>query len=53
MIVSKDVKLKLNTPITNEQIEIKLKELGLDVLRWAVVDVVDNVYTIRVSIVIN
>ena len=53
MIVSKDVKLKLDTPITNEQIESKLKESGLDVLRWAVVDVIDNVYTIRLSTTIN
>lgn len=53
MIVSKDIKLELDFPITNELIETKLDELGLNVLRWAVVDVVDNVYTIRVSIVIN
>ena len=49
MIVSEDVTLKLDKPVTNEQIELMLKEKGLEVLRWAITEVNGNLYTIRIS----
>ncbi len=51
MIVSKDVKLKLGFPITNKQIESALQNLGFNILRWSIVDVSEDTYTIRVSII--
>ncbi|MBQ1612798.1 MAG: hypothetical protein II085_04915 [Alphaproteobacteria bacterium] len=49
MIVSEDVTLKLDKPVTNEQIELMLKEKGLEVLRWAITEVDGDLYTIRLS----
>ena len=49
MIVSEDVTLKLDKPVTNEQIELMLKEKGLEVLRWAITEVNGDLYTIRLS----
>ncbi len=49
MIVSEDITLKLDKPVTNEQIELMLKEKGLEVLRWAITEVDGDLYTIRLS----
>ena len=49
MIKSEDVRIKLKSPITNEQIEVALKDFGFDVLRWAITDVQENEYNIRIS----
>jgi hypothetical protein len=51
MITSEVIKLKLNKPITNEQIETTLNELNLNVLRWAITEVNDDVFTIRAAII--
>ena len=52
MIISKDITLKLDSPITNVQIEAKLNELNLNVIRWAITDTVDNEFTIRISVLV-
>ena len=49
MIISEDITLKLDKPVTNEQIELMLKEKGLEVLRWAITEVDGDLYTIRLS----
>ncbi len=49
MIVSEDITLKLDKPVTNEQIELMLKEKGLEVLRWAITEIDGDLYTIRLS----
>lgn len=50
MIISKTIKLNLEQPVTNEQIETALTSMGLNVLRWAVTGVDGEIYTIRISI---
>jgi len=52
MIISKDLTLKLKLPVTNEQIESELKEIGVEVIRWAITDVNENNnFTLRVSFI--
>ena len=53
MIVSKDITLKLDSPITNAQIESKLNELNLNVIRWAITDTVGNGFIVRISLLID
>ena len=50
MIISKDITLKLDSPITNAQIESKLNELNLNVIRWAITDTLGSEFTVRVSV---
>ena len=49
MILSKDIKLKLNKPVTNEEIKSKLSDKGFDVLRWAITETNGDEYTVRIS----
>ena len=49
MILSKDIKLKLNKPVTNKKIKASLTDKGFDVLRWAITEINDDEYTIRIS----
>ncbi len=51
MIISDVIKLKLEKPITNKQIETAFKDLKLNVLRWAITEVNDDVFTIRAAII--
>ena len=53
MIISEDVKIKINLPISNEQVENKLKELKLNFIRWAITDIDKDMCTIRVSHIID
>lgn len=49
MILSKDIKLKLNKPITNQAIESELEAKGYNVLRWAITETNGDEYTVRIS----
>lgn len=49
MIKSKNVKIKKTENFDNLYIENELKKLGLDIVRWAVIDVDDEFLTISVS----
>lgn len=50
MIVSENIKVKLQKPVTNAQIEAEFKQRGLDVLRWAITAIDGDVYTIRIAV---
>ena len=49
MIKSKNVKIKKIENFDNLYVEQELKALGLDVVRWAVIDVDDDSLTVSVS----
>lgn len=49
MIISENIKLKLDKPVTYKQIELALKEQGIKVLRWAITEVSGDTYTLRIS----
>ena len=49
MIISKNIKLKVNLPLTNLQIDNELAKLGLSAVRWAVIDIDKNVVTLKIS----
>lgn len=53
MITTKEIKIKRNNEFSSEYIEQQLTMLGLDVLRWAVVDCNDETYTLSLAIVEN
>ena len=53
MIVSEDIKLNLKAPITNNQIDKALKEKELNVLRWAITDINNDIFTIRIAKIIE
>lgn len=48
-IISKLVKIKASFPIDNLAIENELKELGIEPLRWAIVEVNQDVLTISLA----
>jgi len=48
-VVSKLVKIKNNGKPTTEYVENELKRNGINPLRWAIVEVDDDVYTISVA----
>lgn len=50
MIVSREVKLKLNLPVTNSQIEAFFEEEGLNVLRWAITEINEDLFTIHFAV---
>ena len=52
MIISKDIAAKLQLPITNAQINALFEKLNLNPIRWAITEVKDGVFTIRVSIIV-
>lgn len=51
MIVTKEVAVKTVENITSEYIELQLKDMGLDVLRWAIVDIKDGKYILNLATV--
>ena len=48
-IVSKNVVMKNTGEFSTEYIENELSRLELDVIRWAIVDIKDDVFTVCVS----
>ncbi len=51
MITSKEVKIKIPEKLTGKYIETELMNMGLDVLRWAIVNYDKDYYIVNVSIV--
>lgn len=49
MIISKNIEISIEKPVTTEQIEAGLESLGIDPVRWAIVDVGENSVTVCVS----
>lgn len=49
MIISKNFEIQIVRPVTTEQIEFGLSQLGIDPVRWAIVDVGENSVTVCVS----
>lgn len=49
MIISKNIKLNLTKPFTNEKIEKSLCQIGVKALRWAVLKVKTDCIIIGVS----
>lgn len=50
MILTKEVKIKVTENLSSEYIESNLKELGFDVLRWAIVAQKDGFYIIDMAV---
>jgi hypothetical protein len=48
-IISKLVKIQVDLPVDSEIIEQKLKEQGIEPLRWAIVKAEDNLLTISLA----
>lgn len=48
-ITSKLVKIEADLPVDNDFIENKLKEMGIEPLRWAIVGVQENILTISLA----
>ena len=48
-ITSKLIEIEANLPIDNEFIEIKLQEMGIEPLRWAIVKVEGNILSISLA----
>ena len=51
MISSKDVKIKIPDNFTSEYIENELKNMGLDVIRWAVTGIDGDYYIVNTAAV--
>lgn len=50
MISSKDVKIKIPDKFTSSYIENELKNMGLDVIRWAVTGIDGGYYIVNTSV---
>lgn len=50
-IISKLVEIEAKLPADNAFIETKIKEMGIDPLRWCIVKVSDNKLTISLACV--
>jgi len=48
-IISKLVEIEAKLPIDNDFIETKLREMGIEPLRWAIVKVYNGVLTISLA----
>lgn len=48
-VISKLVEIEANLPVDNDFIENKLKEMGIEPLRWAIVGVNGNILTISLA----
>lgn len=48
-IISKLIEIQAELPIDNDFVEAKLREMGINPLRWAVTGVKNNVLTISVA----
>ena len=51
MIINKEVKIKIPDEFTSEYIEQELKNMGYDVLRWAITDFDNEYYTVNIAVV--
>ncbi len=49
MIISENIDLNLLKPVNAKGIETELKNKGIDPLRWAIVNIENNVFTVNVS----
>lgn len=50
MITTKEVRIKIPDEFTSKYIESNLKEMGFDVLRWAITGYDEQYYTVNVSV---
>lgn len=48
-IISKLVQIEAELPVDNDFIELKLNEMGIEPLRWAIVGVNNNILTISLA----
>jgi len=48
-IISKLIEIEANLPTDNDFIESKLREMGIEPLRWAIVKVEGNILTVSVA----
>lgn len=48
-ITSKLVEIEADLPVDNDFVEKKLKEMGIEPLRWAIVKVSGNILTISLA----
>lgn len=48
-IVSKLIEIEVKLPVDNQFIEQKLHEMGIEPLRWAIVEINDNILTISLA----
>ncbi len=51
-IISENIQLKNINTFTTEYIEEELKKMNLDIVRWAVIDINEKIFTLCVSHVI-
>ena len=49
MIVSDDILINIDLPITNQKIENELSKLGLNVIRWAISKIDGNKIELQIS----
>ena len=49
MITSKEVKIKIPAEFTSEYIEDELRNMGFDILRWAITDYDKEFYTVNIA----
>lgn len=48
-IITKNIDVKVNLPVTTEEIEKEFVKLGIKPLRYAIVNVTDNILKINVT----
>ncbi len=53
MILTKEIKINKTSNLSSEYIESKLKELGLTVLRWAIVGIESENYLVNAAVIDN
>ncbi len=53
MIVTENIELNLIKPINNSKIEKALSAKGLDILRWAIIEIQQDNVILRVSYINN
>ena len=51
MITTKEVKIKRCDKLTSEYVETQLKNMGFDVLRWAITAYDDEFYILNLAVV--
>ncbi len=51
MITSKEIKIENIGEFSSEYVNSQLRQLGFDVLRWAITNVDDDFYTVNIAIV--
>ena len=51
MITNKEVKIKIPAKLTSNYIENELKNMGFDVLRWAITESDSEYYSVNIAVV--